>query len=71
MNVTVKPVVIEKILKGFVRGLKELEIEEGAETIRTAAGCQNTEKSPGDEEACCHSYSRQRPSADADVKNMQ
>ena len=54
MQVTVIPIVVvvlRTILKGFVKGLKDLEISGQMETIQTTAFLkidQNTGESPGD-----------------------
>ena len=50
------------VTKGLLKGLVDMEIRRGVETIQTTTWL---------EETCCHSNSSERPSADTDVKNSQ
>ena len=74
MKVTIIPIVIGAfgtVIKDLLKSLVDLEVGGRAETIQTTALWKRPEyweKSWRLEETCCHSISRERPSANADVK---
>ena len=74
MEVTVILIVIGAlctVTKGFVKGLEDLEIGGGVETVQTTAflkSAKHQEESWTLVETCYHSDSRERPSANFDVK---
>ena len=80
LKITIIPIVIRTfgtIIKWLVRGLKDLEIRgrvETTQTIELLRLARILRVVPGDlrrlEETCCHSVSRERPSADADMKKV-
>ena len=73
-NMKVIPFVISAlrtILKGFVRGLEELEIRGQVKTIQTTALLRSARIQRRVQETCCQSNSSERPSANAGVKNSQ
>ena len=73
-NMTIIPSVIGAlgtITKGLIRGLEDLEITRGSETIQTTALLRSARMLRRLEETFCHSNSCERPSANDDVKNSQ
>ena len=71
MKVTFIPIVIGPfgtVSEGLIKGLEDLEIRGRVETIQTTALLRLARIL---EEACYHSNSSERPSANADVKNPQ
>ena len=71
--VTVIPVIIGApgmVPKGLVRALEELEIGGRAGTIQSIVLLRSA-RILRLEETCCHSDSSERPSANADMKNVQ
>ena len=71
MQVTIIPIVIGAfgtVTKG-TRGLGGWRTSGGHPNDSIVENCQNTKKSPGDEETCCHSDFSEKPSAIADVKS--
>ena len=60
------------VTKGLVKGLKDLEIRGQVEIIQTTTLLRSARILERVlEEACCHSDSSERPSANADVKNSK
>ena len=79
MKVTVIPIVIDAlgtITKGLLQGLEDMKIRERVKTIqdhpKTIAEIgQKTKKSPGGLRRLAVTYTRGKPSANADEKNTQ
>ena len=75
MQVTIIPNVIGAfgtLTKGLLKGLEDLEVGRRMETIQTTELLRTARilrKSWRHEETCCHSYSSEKPSANADVKS--
>ena len=75
MKVTIVPIVIGAlgtVTKGLLKGLENLEVGGRVETIQTTALLRMAwDESWRLEETCCHSNSREKPSANTDVKNSK
>ena len=74
IKVTVIPIVTDvlgTVTKGLVQALGVLEIKERMETIQTTDQPKYRKDSWKPEETCCHSDSREKPLANAGVKNSQ
>ena len=72
MKVTFVPIIIDAlgtVTKGLIKGLEDLEIKGRVETIQTTVLLRSARILRRVLETCCHSDSRERPSANADVKN--
>ena len=68
------PIIIEAldiVTKGLIKGLEDLEIKGRVETIQTTTLLRSVRILRRVLETCCHSDSREKPSADADVKNSE
>ena len=71
MKVMFVPIVIGAlgtITKRLLKGLEDLEVGGRVETIQTTT-LLRTARILRLEETCCHSDSREKPSANADLKN--
>ena len=72
MQVTIIPIVIGAfgtVTKGLLKGLEDLEVGGRVETIQMTALLRTARILRRVEETCCHSYSSEKPSANADVKS--
>ena len=72
MKVTIIPIIIGAfgtVTKGLLKGVEDLEVGGRVETIQTTTLLRTARIPRRVLEACCHSNSRERPSANADVKN--
>ena len=74
---TIVPIVIGTfgtVTKGILKGQEDLEVGGRVETIQTTALLKTTgilRRVPETWEICCDSNSRERPSADAEMKNSK
>ena len=77
MKVMIVPIVIGAlgtITKGLLKGQEDLEVGGWVETIQTTALLRMARilrQVLETEETCCHSNSREKPSANTDVKNSK
>ena len=74
MKVTIGLIVIGAlgtIIKGLLKGLKDLEVGGQVETIQTIALLRMARILRRILETCCHSNSSEKPSANTDVKNSK
>ena len=74
MDVTIIPIRIGAfgtVTKGLLKGLEDLEVGGRVETIQTTVLLIMARILRRVLETCCHSNFRERPSANADVKNSQ
>ena len=59
------------VTKGLLKRLEDFEITRRVEIIQTIALLRSVRILRKVLETCCHSYSRERPSANTDVKKYQ
>ena len=72
MQMTITPIVIgafRNITKRLLKGLEDLEVGGGVETIQTTALLRTARILRRVLETCCHPNSSEKPSANTDVKN--
>ena len=72
MQVTIIPIVIGAfgtVTKGLLKGLENFEVGRRVGTIQTTILLRTARILRRVQETCCHSNPRERPSANADVKN--